>query len=232
MTARQQAEVAGIPKKDKKERKRAAKRHREEEEALRKRHWAELEGLNEDGADAGQAGGDPEEEEGEDDDEGKRAEEAAARAAAEAEAEERRRGEEKRAKAARKKAEKDERQKTKEAERRAEAERGADAMADLRKMENEALERALAGLSLKVREVQADGHRLYRAFDDQLDSSGGGGGNDGARGVDQLRADGAAYMRAHRDDFLPYLDEDGTGALDDAAFERYCDAITAKAPVA
>ena len=54
--------------------------------------------------------------------------------------------------------------------------------------------------------MQADGHCLYRAVGDQL---GGGKAND----YWTVRTKAAAYMRAHPDQFLPFLPEACFAAL-------------------
>lgn len=56
--------------------------------------------------------------------------------------------------------------------------------------------------------VQADGHCLYRAVSNQLQSNGAGSADD----HQAVRAKAAAYMRAHPDQFLPFMPEACTPA--------------------
>lgn len=65
-----------------------------------------------------------------------------------------------------------------------------------------------------MREIRADGHCLYRSVEDQLSRW-----QAGPPDVAALRAATAAWMRAHPDDYLPFLElEEGDGD----GFERYC----------
>ena len=53
--------------------------------------------------------------------------------------------------------------------------------------------------------LQADGHCLYRAVNDQLRGHSNGAG--AADNFWAIRAKAAAYMRAHPDQFLPFMPE-------------------------
>ena len=78
-----------------------------------------------------------------------------------------------------------------------------------RKFELEAIDRKLAAERLRVFEVAADGHCLYRSVADQL-----GDGSDFA----ELRRTCADHMASHRDDFVAFvaLDaDDPNAAFDD-----------------
>ena len=71
----------------------------------------------------------------------------------------------------------------------------------------------LTPLGLAVHEIPADGHCLYRSLAHELQQSG--------EQADflQCRKEIASYMRAHPDDFIPYLDD---GCTDISA---YCDVV-------
>lgn len=69
------------------------------------------------------------------------------------------------------------------------------------------LQHKLAERQLQIREIQSDGHCMYRAIDDQLACRGQG------VGLKALRAQTANYMRAHADHFLPFLTNPNTGDM-------------------
>lgn len=80
---------------------------------------------------------------------------------------------------------------------------------------------------LTMVEMNPDGHCLYAAVADQLNLK-----QPAPQAYDYsaVRSAAAAYMRAHREDFLPFLAEiDDVGADSDAdrhaQFMKYCDAI-------
>ncbi|BDA44675.1 Deubiquitinase OTUD6B [Coccomyxa sp. Obi] len=117
-----------------------------------------------------------------------------------------------------------------EAEREARIAEEQAAMGDsARVIEERSLAELLSPLGLAVRSIPADGHCLYRAVEEQLGSS-------GAReellqpphDYWAVRAKAAAYMRAHPDQFMPFIsledgEEDEGGP--EAAFEAYCCAV-------
>lgn len=76
-----------------------------------------------------------------------------------------------------------------------------------RHQESLKLQQKLAEQQLQIREIQSDGHCMYRAIDDQLASRGQG------VGLKALRAQTANYMRCHADDFLPFLTNPNTGDM-------------------
>ncbi|XP_012691573.2 deubiquitinase OTUD6B [Clupea harengus] len=79
------------------------------------------------------------------------------------------------------------------------------------------LRQKLAERRLQIREIQSDGHCMYRAIDDQLATRGQG------VGLKELRTQTAKYMRCHADDFLPFLTNTNTGDMFTAdEFEKYC----------
>ncbi|KAJ2778220.1 OTU protein [Coemansia javaensis] len=101
-----------------------------------------------------------------------------------------------------------------------EAEREAEGMADPAAAESEAIERLVVAQGLSIREVRPDGHCLYSAVADQL----------AARHGQQLshlqvRQRAAEYMRAHRDDFVPFMAHEDGAMFDEADFAKYCDDV-------
>ena len=64
----------------------------------------------------------------------------------------------------------------------------------------------LLPLRLALREIPGDGNCLFRAFSDQLY------GEDARHA--EIRADVVGYMRAHREDFEPFL-------VDETSFDRH-----------
>mmetsp|Transcript_15010 Transcript_15010/g.39716 ORF Transcript_15010/g.39716 Transcript_15010/m.39716 type:complete len:383 (+) Transcript_15010:1527-2675(+) len=137
-----------------------------------------------------------------------------------------------------------------EAEREARiAEEAAAAGPSARAQEEEALGRLLAPLGLRMREIKADGHCLYRSLEDQLqlhlaleksaatDASNGSssGSSSGLQPLQyqQLREAAAAHIRAHPDEYLPFIlsEEDTTNGADDglSAVERYCQELESTA---
>eukprot|EP00198_Chlamydomonas_reinhardtii_P000235 XP_001689570.1 predicted protein [Chlamydomonas reinhardtii] len=93
-------------------------------------------------------------------------------------------------------------------------------------LEEERLADLLAPLGLAIREIRADGHCMYRAVEDQLGQAGGA-----ASAPDHLalRKLAAAHIRAHADDFLPFIfDEDEKGEPAEQ-LEAYCEELESTA---
>lgn len=84
---------------------------------------------------------------------------------------------------------------------------------DYRQIENELMQRLLAGQNLELFEIQPDGHCLFRSLEDQLrlrhllD----------AVLVPELRKQAAEYIQTHADDFTPYLFDETTCSVRDVA---------------
>ncbi|KAF5836445.1 hypothetical protein DUNSADRAFT_5951 [Dunaliella salina] len=130
-----------------------------------------------------------------------------------------------------------------EAEREARiAEEAASAEPSARAQEEEALGQLLAPLGLRMREIQADGHCLYRSLEDQLRlalqksaSSNGGVSSCNSKPLQyqQLREAAAAHIRAHPDEYLPFIlsEEATTNGVDDglSVLERYCQELESTA---
>lgn len=97
-----------------------------------------------------------------------------------------------------------------EAAVRAQAAEEAAGETDYRKIEADLMNRLLAAQNLELHEVKPDGHCLFRSIQDQLQWR---------QGVDvlvsDLRKSAADYIRAHSDDFVPYLFDEATLSLRD-----------------
>ncbi|KAF6390584.1 OTU deubiquitinase 6A [Rhinolophus ferrumequinum] len=79
----------------------------------------------------------------------------------------------------------------------------------------------LEARNLEIKEIQADGHCMYRAILDQVTAF---------ESVENLRARTAEYMRLHVDEFLPFFSESETGeAYTRDDFLRYCDKVVCSA---
>eukprot|EP00195_Chlamydomonas_chlamydogama_P017882 CAMPEP_0202896522 /NCGR_PEP_ID=MMETSP1392-20130828/5518_1 /ASSEMBLY_ACC=CAM_ASM_000868 /TAXON_ID=225041 /ORGANISM="Chlamydomonas chlamydogama, Strain SAG 11-48b" /LENGTH=366 /DNA_ID=CAMNT_0049581913 /DNA_START=53 /DNA_END=1153 /DNA_ORIENTATION=- len=87
-----------------------------------------------------------------------------------------------------------------------------------RAREEDQLEVLLKPLGLGIRDIRADGHCMYRAIEDQLQQAGAAS----PPTFQQLRERAAAHIRAHPDDFMPFIyneDEDGEPG---EQLEDYC----------
>ncbi|EFJ40158.1 hypothetical protein VOLCADRAFT_69916, partial [Volvox carteri f. nagariensis] len=86
-------------------------------------------------------------------------------------------------------------------------------------VEEEQLLQILAPMKLGIREIRADGHCLYRTVEDQLAQA------QSRRAVPDylaLRRLAASHIRAHAEDFLPFIyDEDSPGSGEEQ-LEGYC----------
>eukprot|EP00243_Klebsormidium_subtile_P001511 TRINITY_DN12685_c0_g1_i1.p1 TRINITY_DN12685_c0_g1~~TRINITY_DN12685_c0_g1_i1.p1 ORF type:complete len:334 (+),score=100.77 TRINITY_DN12685_c0_g1_i1:500-1501(+) len=91
-----------------------------------------------------------------------------------------------------------------------------------RVIENQRLAEKLSPLGLALKEIKPDGHCLYRAVEDQLQLQ--GQPSNPTQDYLSLRKLAAVYMRAHKDDFLPFVTEHATEheGDPDAQFEAYC----------
>eukprot|EP00475_Leptophrys_vorax_P039973 TRINITY_DN7339_c0_g1_i1.p1 TRINITY_DN7339_c0_g1~~TRINITY_DN7339_c0_g1_i1.p1 ORF type:complete len:298 (-),score=81.45 TRINITY_DN7339_c0_g1_i1:8-901(-) len=123
-------------------------------------------------------------------------------------------------KAQRKKAAKE----AKAKQRRAEAEEEAKGMVDHKAIENEALAAKLRKLNLRVVEIPADGHCLYRSISRQLDILEGV-----VITVEELRKLCAKYILDHRDDFTAFLIGEEDDNIDDV--DTYVSKIVRVDPV-
>ncbi|GMH32338.1 hypothetical protein BSKO_00172 [Bryopsis sp. KO-2023] len=86
-------------------------------------------------------------------------------------------------------------------------------------VEERTLNTKLEPLGLRMYDIKADGHCLYRAVNHQLrDSS----ATDNS--YEELRKLAAEYMRNHKDDFQPFFAMDVEGNLE-TAFEEHCEKV-------
>jgi len=103
-------------------------------------------------------------------------------------------------------------------EARIEAEKAAAGPSD-EAAERDVLRERLAPLGLKVKEIRADGHCLYRSIDDQLCAVTGEGHEGGYEG---LRATCAETMRDDETSYRPFVDECAEDTPEaDARWEAY-----------
>ncbi|KAJ1919816.1 OTU protein [Mycoemilia scoparia] len=99
----------------------------------------------------------------------------------------------------------------------AEAEKEAEGMVDMQKIENEAIERILEINNLSIYDIRPDGHCLYAAFADQLNKYHGK-----KLTYADLRTQTAKYMRNNTDDFMPFMVHDDGSMFSNDDFEKYC----------
>ncbi|ORX73561.1 OTU-domain-containing protein [Linderina pennispora] len=102
-----------------------------------------------------------------------------------------------------------------------EAEREAEGQVDLGQVESAAIDKLAERDCLLVHQIKADGHCLYSAFADQLNTY----HNADALDYADMREKAAQYMRSHRDDFLPFMARDDGDMFSEMDFEEYCDKI-------
>jgi OTU domain-containing protein 6 len=115
----------------------------------------------------------------------------------------------------------------KEAEARRRYEETKDSMKDWddpKVAEDERLAMQLAPLSLKIKDIQPDGHCLYRALADQCiqnlpdlepELAKQVSSWEPGAGHTQMRKICASFMKQHADDFVPFVDTDDFGAYID-----------------
>lgn len=86
-----------------------------------------------------------------------------------------------------------------------------------RHLENQKLAEILAARKLQIKQIPSDGHCMYKAIEDQLQTQ------SSLLALVELRAQAAEYMRGHMDDFLPFLTNSNTGDMyTPDEFEKYC----------
>ncbi|KAJ2711268.1 OTU protein [Coemansia spiralis] len=101
-----------------------------------------------------------------------------------------------------------------------EAEQEAAGMADVAADETRALGEVVRAQGLTVREIRPDGHCLYSAIADQLTAVHGQ-----PTAYPQVRQRAAAYMRSHRDDFIPFMAREDGEMFSEDDYARHCDDI-------
>ncbi|KAJ3330074.1 OTU domain-containing protein 6B [Blyttiomyces sp. JEL0837] len=105
-------------------------------------------------------------------------------------------------------------------EQRKQAELEAANTVNMKEVEENALSEALQGMSLRIRQVAANGHCLYNAISDQLQLRDGE-----TQTYLEIRKRAADYMRRHPDDFLPFLVNDAGDLMTSDEYTKYCDDV-------
>ncbi|KAJ2720451.1 OTU protein [Coemansia sp. Benny D115] len=101
-----------------------------------------------------------------------------------------------------------------------EAEEEASGMVDLAAVENENLSRLAAENNLCIKDIRADGHCLYSAFADQMNT------NHGQNTTYQdMRRLASEHMRSHQDDFIPFFAHDNGDMFSNADYSDYCNRV-------
>lgn len=99
------------------------------------------------------------------------------------------------------------------------AEEEAKNMVNTRQVEDEAFQKKLNDLGLKIHEIIADGHCLYNSIAHQLSLV---GENYTYKDLRRIAAD---YMRNHYDDFYPFLLNNNGELYSEDEYQRYCDDV-------
>ncbi|KAJ1966538.1 OTU protein, partial [Dispira parvispora] len=102
----------------------------------------------------------------------------------------------------------------------AEAAEEASHQVNMEEVENNAIHDLLKVNKLTLREVESDGHCLFRAIADQLETY-----HNRTATYAQLRTQAADYIREHPDDFAPFLIDENGDLLDEEGYQRYCDDV-------
>ncbi|KAJ2754224.1 OTU protein [Coemansia pectinata] len=102
----------------------------------------------------------------------------------------------------------------------AEAEKEAEGMVDVAAIESSTIDRLVANDGLQVRSINADGHCLYSAFADQLCTY-----HAQPTSYPDMRRRAAEYMRAHRDDFMPFMAHDSGDLFSASDYDDHCDSV-------
>ncbi|KAJ1900576.1 OTU protein [Kickxella alabastrina] len=100
----------------------------------------------------------------------------------------------------------------------------AEGMVDVAAIESETIDRLVAADGLAVHDINADGHCLYSAFADQINTYHGG-----AAAYQDMRKRAADYMRQHQDDFIPFMAHENGDMFSNADFDTHCDRIVSTA---
>ncbi|KAJ2741725.1 OTU protein [Coemansia sp. BCRC 34301] len=102
----------------------------------------------------------------------------------------------------------------------AEAEKEAEDMVDVAAIETRAIDQLVAQDDLQVRPIKGDGHCLYSAFADQICTYHGQPAS-----YPDMRRRAAEYMRAHRDDFMPFMAHDSGDPFSTTDYDDHCDNV-------
>ncbi|XP_066156064.1 deubiquitinase OTUD6B [Euwallacea fornicatus] len=86
-------------------------------------------------------------------------------------------------------------------------------------LEMNTIKKALQEINLQIHNIPADGNCLYLAVKHQLQVS-----RRSTHSVNELRKKTANFMRAHKDDFLPFMynEDDESEIVSEETFESYC----------
>ncbi|KAG0282487.1 OTU domain-containing protein 6B [Linnemannia gamsii] len=98
-----------------------------------------------------------------------------------------------------------------------EAEKEAAGQVNMNEVERKSIEELANVMNVTVRDVTADGHCLYNAIADQLSQR-----YQTETTVKTLRHETAEYMKAHSDDFLPFLTNKQGDMMSPEDFSEYC----------
>ncbi|KAJ3075073.1 OTU domain-containing protein 6B [Podochytrium sp. JEL0797] len=96
---------------------------------------------------------------------------------------------------------------------------------NMRQVEEDSIAGLLTSMKLRVKQVVADGHCLYNAMSDQhaLVSQ------REPLGYAHYRKQAATFMRAHPDEFMPFLATDDGDIMSEEQYEQYCCNVEASA---
>ncbi|KAI9503553.1 OTU protein [Coemansia spiralis] len=101
-----------------------------------------------------------------------------------------------------------------------EAEDEAQDMVDMAAVESEAMNKLATSAGLCVMDIRPDGHCLYSAFADQINTY-----HSQSTSYMEMRKRAAEYMRNHSDDFFPFMVHDNGDMFDSSDFDNYCNRI-------
>ncbi|PIA17514.1 cysteine proteinase [Coemansia reversa NRRL 1564] len=101
-----------------------------------------------------------------------------------------------------------------------EAEAEAEGMVDTAAVETEAISKLAASDGLSIQEIRPDGHCLYAAFGDQVNTYHGY-----TVSYSQMRKRAAEYMRANYGDFISFMTREDGDLFSESDFEKYCSDI-------
>ena len=102
-------------------------------------------------------------------------------------------------------------------ERREQIRKETEGLVSEREVEIEQLKKQLSPLKLQIKQIKPDGHCLYSALADQLQSE--------RHDIFTLRKITAQHIRNHSSDFIPFLMNEQGDMLTDSEFVKYCDDV-------
>jgi len=92
----------------------------------------------------------------------------------------------------------------------------------MKEVEYAQIKEILTPLKGIIMPIKPDGHCMFRAVTSQCEG-------ESAMDVEGLRAKTAAHLRAHKEDFAPFLTNDKGDCMSDAEFEAYCTGMGSQA---